>query len=217
MGKIIDQDGVEHEVFTPDEVVKEREAAIEQFKIENPVSKEVDGLKVQLEEKDKEITALKSKGDNNAAARRLIEEKEAEKTALKTEMEGKITDMKKYVDDKEVKMIIKRITSNDIELTKKIEEHMKTSVKAMPDETEEQRLAKVEAAYKLSTNAAVPGVLDNIGSGGGMGGDLGDLGGGGENQPSTALKDFAKRNFNITEDDWKKYGGKKYEKLSKDN
>lgn len=224
MATFYDEDGNEHEAFTAEEVEAQRQEAITKFKEENPDFADAGAFKTQLEDKEKELEqakkdleAEKNKGNNTSAARKVIEEKEAEINKLKEDFTGQIESLKTTMDQKEINNLIKKASNGDLELEKKMQEHLKTTLSGMKTETDEEKAAAVSAAYKLSSGSGDPGIFDSGAAGsGGMGGT-----GGGDgtdpNKPNQALVEFGQKYFGISQEDWKKYGGKKYQTWSKDN
>lgn len=208
--KMFDADGNEHEVFTADDVKAEREKALTEFQEQHPELANIDQMKKDLADKEAEITKLKDAGNNNGQQRQIIEQKQKEIDDLKKQITDGLTDVKKFVIDRDLDTLTSKLASGDKELEKKLKETMTTTLAAMPRENQEQQLALLQAAYKLNVEQPQPGVFDNIFSSG----NIDTNHGGGEDdpqKPSPALQEFAQKYFNISAEDWKKYPPKKYQ------
>lgn len=212
MAKLFDKDGNEVEALTEEEQKEFKEKAIEEFKSANPDIVNVDKIKSDLETAQKELEDLKEankdKDKNLGGARKSIEEKEKEIENLKKQMTDAVTGIKKFVVDRSVSDLIKRVSKGDEELAKKIKHHFDKTLSGMAQETDEEIATKINAALKLSdAPASSPETINSDIAGSGNGG--GGHGGGNENKPSSELAAFAAKHFGISAEDWKKYGGKK--------
>lgn len=208
--KIKQDDGSEIEVYTADELEEERKRAVDEFKNENPDLANIEQIKSDLDKTKLDLEAALAKGGNTAQQRKIISDLEIKVKDQEDSFTKQITEIKTSTDQKEIDRIVDRVSGGDVELKKKIVESMK-QLSSMPHTTDEEKLRKVEAAYKLSTPNPVPSILNHdIMYSGGAGGGSGEPD---ANKPSQALVDFGARYFGLTAEDFKKYGGKKYDVL----
>lgn len=209
MATLYDKDGNEVEAATAEEQEALKTQAVEEFKAANPDIANIEDTKTKLATAEAELARLKeSDGDkskNIDGQRKAIEAKEKEIADLKTSMATTLQEMKDFVVGRSVNELIKKVSGGDAEVAKKIRHHFDKTLGAMKAETDDEIAEKITAALKLAdVKSANPGALDDVaGSGGANGGNNNND----ANKPSSALVDFGKK-FNISEDDWKKYGGK---------
>ncbi len=130
MPETIHKDGVEIEVFTAEELEAQRQAAIDQYKAENPdKSSELTELQAQLQAKEQELTGLKDKDLNfkNLRVQKEAAEKKAEE--LVKEIDAKISKAKNEVIEGVMKdhygETLKALAGDDEDLKKKIEANYK--------------------------------------------------------------------------------------------
>ena len=163
MSKIIqDSLGEDMEVFTGEELQSQREAAIEEFKIENPdKSGELETLQSELEAKEEELAKLKNKDFNFANLRKQKDTAESKIEGLKKEIDDKIGLAKKEVMEGMLKGHynegLKILAEDNEELKKKIEFNY-NRIQDIPT-TESEITKKLRDAWLLSVE---PENLDKL-------------------------------------------------------
>ena len=155
MSRIItDSAGVQIEVFTPEEIEADKQAAIEKYKEDNPdKSDEIDSLQAELKNKEEELTKLKNKDFNFANLRSQKETAEGKIEEIKKEIDTKIESAKKEVLESVMKdhynETLKILASEDEEFKKKIEFNYKR-IQDIPT-TKEELTKKLTDALALAT------------------------------------------------------------------
>ena len=159
---ITKEDGTEIEVFTQEELEAQKEAAIEEYKNENPdKSEEIEALKKEIEEKEEafnsakeELEKLGKKDFNFKKLREQNKNQETELEKLKTEMSDKLEAAITNLANDKKSDIISSLVGDDEELKKKVEFHYNR----IKDEakTKEEIMAKVNDAYFLATRQEPP-------------------------------------------------------------
>ena len=210
MTKMFDADGNEHDVFTADDVKAEKEKALQEFQTAHPELQQIDQMKKDLSDKETELNKLKDAGANNGQQRQIIEQKQKEIDDLNKKLSDGLTEVKNFVITRDIDTLVSKLASGDKDLEKKIKDTMTGALASMPQDNQEQILAKIEAAYKLSAEQPQPGVMDRITNSS----DISTNGAPGAEdpqKPSASLMEFGQKFFNITAEDWKKYPPKKYQ------
>ena len=138
------EDGTEEEVFTATEIEEQKQAAIQQFKAENPdKTEELNALQEELKVANEKLAKADDKSQNFATLRKA-----------KEEAEGKLADFTKSVDEK-IALSEKRV------LEGVMQDHYNDTVKALVGEDEELK-KKVEFHYKrLGDTAATKEEISN--------------------------------------------------------
>lgn len=160
------------------------------------------GEKKQLEDKiaKLELDGIKEDHPNFKVLKEALGKKDEEIKNIRTEIDTDKKKLKQEAMDSKVKLA----TKGNPEFESKVKLHLEKTLASMPEDTEEQRQTKLEAAVKLSADSnEVPGMFD-MGTGGG------GFGGGGEyNQNTvefTAREKALGKKLGITDADYKKYG-----------
>ncbi len=168
---IKDAEGNDVEVFTADEIEAQKEAAIEQYKIDNPdKTDEISDLQTKLQEAEEKLTKANDSDKNFAALRKSKDEAEKKLEDFTKEIDGKISKVKMEVlegvmqDHKNDTM--KVLSGGDPELEKKIEYHYKRLGDVAG--TKEEITNKLKDAYVLATKQESGSNFSNtvLGSGG---------------------------------------------------
>jgi len=197
---------VEVDVFTPEEVdakVKEREEALkaEHEKALGEKEAAIANLQKEKDEIANKMGDIKPDHPNFKALKEALDKKDADIKALGDKFESSEKQRQTEVMDAKIKAVAK----GDAELEKKMRLHLKDTLAGMKEGTEEERKAKLEAAFKLSSDNSSdgPGMFDE-GIGGGQGG--------GDMKPGESGNEFSSREralgakLGITPEDYKKYG-----------
>lgn len=160
------------------------------------------GEKKQLEDKiaKLELDGIKEDHPNFKVLKEALGKKDEEIKNIRTEIDTDKKKLKQEAMDSKVKLA----TKGNPEFESKVKLHLEKTLASMPEDTEEQRQTKLEAAVKLSADSnEAPGMFD-MGTGGG------GFGGGGEyNQNTvefTAREKALGKKLGITDADYKKYG-----------
>jgi len=212
MAKYKDDDGNEVEALSPAEVEAKLEAekaalSQEHSKIvgeKDTAIKTLADEKVALENKIKEaeLAGMKEDHPNFKILKEALGKKDDDIKALRSEMD---TD-KKTRKQESLDSAIKVATRGNDELEKKVKLHLEKTLGAMPDNTAEERAAKIQAALTLSGDYGSAGMFD-----GGIGG--GGMGVGGHSE-APAGPEFTGREkalgakLGISQEDYKKYGNR---------
>lgn len=147
-----------------------------------------------------ELDGIKEDHPNFKVLKEALGKKDEEIKNIRTEIDADKKKLKQEAMDSKVKLA----TKGNPEFESKVKLHLEKTLASMPEDTEEQRQAKLEAAVKLSADSnEAPGMFD-MGTGGG------GFGGGGEyNQNTvefTAREKSLGKKLGITDADYKKYG-----------
>lgn len=170
--KITNDDGDEIEVFTNEELEAQKQAAIEEYKTNNPdKTPELTKLQEDLKAKEEELTKLKDKDTNFSNLRTAKEKAEKEIQDLKTSIDDKIGAAKKEILEGVMKEhyndTLKNMVGDDKELLAKVELQYKRL--ADPASSKEEIAKKLSDAYTLATGNARPTVDMGAFSSGGVG------------------------------------------------
>jgi len=202
-------EGVEEEieVFTPEEVkakedeylktVEQKDAAIANL------AKEKSDLEAKIAKA--QVDGIKEDHPNFKILKDALSKKDEEIKNIKTELDTDRNTRKQEEMDSAIKILAK----GDVELEKKIKLNLEKTLSALPENTKEERQAKIQAALKLSVDYNTAGVFD-AGIGGGGGGNI--------NINNTSTVEFTAREkalgakLGISEDDYRKYSSRLYKK-----
>lgn len=192
---------VEVEVFTQAEIdakLGEKDKEWESKMAEKDTSiQTIAKEKADLEAK---LGGTKEDHPNFKALKEALKEKDTQMKALQDE----VSNDKKMRLEEAMNTKIKNFSKGDDEVEKKIKLHLSSTLKGMPESTEDERMAKLTAAVKLSSDSE-PNILDGVMYNG--------MGGGGEYKSSgegsvefTSREKALGAKFGLTEEDYKKYG-----------
>src|ERR1700741_2369307 len=125
---IKNEDGTETEVFTAEELEEQKQAAVENFKAENPdKSDELIELQEKLNEANEKLTKVGDKDYNFKALEKAKKEAEQKLEDFSKQFEEKASEIKKEVLESVNKdhynENIKALSGGDAELEKKIDYH----------------------------------------------------------------------------------------------
>ena len=169
MSEIINKDGVDVEVFTPEEVEAQKEEArleaIEAYKAENP------DKSGELEKLNKELEGFKSKDLNFGNLRKQKEDAEKKVADILAGVDEKINSVKKDVLEGVMKdhreETLNSLTGGDEELKKKVEYHYNRLGDVASTKSEINK--KLNDAYLLATGGTSEDISTNVFSSGGVG------------------------------------------------
>lgn len=207
-----DEDGNEVEALTPAEVEAKLEAektalSQEHSKVVEEKDTAIKALadeKVALENKIKEaeLAGMKEDHPNFKILKEALGKKDDDIKALRTEMDSEKKTRKQESFDGAIKVA----TRGNDELEKKVKFHLEKTLGAMPDNTADERTAKIQAALTLSGDFGSAGMFDGgiNASGPGPGGPS-DAPAGPE---FTSREKALGAKMGITADDYKKYGNR---------
>jgi hypothetical protein len=197
---------VEIEVHTDDEMKAKLDAQEAEFN--NKLAEKdsvVTALATEKADLENKLNGIKPDHPNFAALKEALDKKSEEIKTLRTEIDtDKKTRAEEAMDSK-----IKLASKGNTDFEKKIKLNLETSLKGMPETNDAERAAKVAAAVKLSSDADFsggPGIFDSGISGGGYSGDRG--GDTGNHVEFTKNEKLLGKRFGITDEDYKKYGGR---------
>lgn len=154
MSKIIQEDGVDVEVFSAEEIETQKQEAIEQYKADNPdKTEELTQLQEDLRAKEEELAGLKDKDKNFGNLRKQKEAAEEKINKIQTDIDAKIESVKREVMEGVMKDhyndTLKSLAGDDEELAKKIELQYKRL--ADTASTKQEIVNKLRDAWVLST------------------------------------------------------------------
>jgi len=198
---------IEVEVFSPEEVqakLAEKETLIAQ---KDATLANLANEKAELEKK---VNEVKPDHPNFKALKDDLKAKVDEINALKTTMEAE----KKQRQEEAMSAYIKTLAKGDAEVEKKIKLHLSSTLSGMPETNDAEKKAKLEAAFKLSTDipGGSPSILDSVMfDGAGAGADIKDNGAGAVQ--FTAREKALGAKMGISDADYKKYGPKLVNKI----
>lgn len=195
--KIKNADGTETEVFTPEEVKTQSDAAV--AKAKNDAEASAAAMKTQLDAKEAELAKLKEKDMNFGKVKTEAEKDREEKDRLQKE----INDLKTTVVGNFKTEMLKQLSNGDVELQKKIElEYSQFSGEAITNEQISERLQKSAKLAGVEKSASVLGSAFNR-----IGGRSPENAGSEPIKVAEASRVVGAK-MGITEEDWKKYGDK---------
>lgn len=196
---------VEVEVFTPEEVdakLKEQEEAFNAKMSEKDTT--LSNLAKEKEELEKKMGDVKQDHPNFKILKDALEKKSNEIDTLKKEVE---TDRTSRIQEA-MNLKIKSASKGNEEFEKKVRLHLSSTLKSLPETTEEERATKLAAAVKLSSDfesSGGPGIFDaGIDGGSGNGADFKESNG--STVEFTARERALGAKLLITPEDYKKYG-----------
>ena len=149
------EDGSTITVYSQEEIDAQKQAAIDEYKIQNPdKSGEVQKLQTELDEAKKSLAGLKDKDINVGILRKGFESKIE---ALEKNIDQKVGEVKETTKKEVLGEVMKdfhldeinRLSSGDDELKKKIEYHYSRIQDAVG--TKEEELKKLNDAYLLAS------------------------------------------------------------------
>lgn len=172
MSTIVKQeDGTEVEMFSQEELQAQRDAAIEEYKTNNPdKGEELNTLQEKLSKAEEELTGLKDKDFNFAKVTKAKEMAEAKIERIAKEIDVKINLAKKEVMEGVMKdhynETLSSLAGGDEEVKKKIEHHYKRLGDLAS--TKEEIGKKLRDAWLLASEPKVQDALNSsvISSGG---------------------------------------------------
>ena len=162
--QITDSTGADIEVFTPAEVAAQKEAALAEFKAQNPDQKE------EIEKLQAELTKLKEKDLNFSNLRAGKDDLESKVKALQAEIDQKVSIAKKEVLEgvmvDHYKDTLRALAGDDADLQKRVEFEYKRLID--PAGTKDEVTKKLQDAWVLATKPEVSNALNSsvISSGG---------------------------------------------------
>jgi len=156
-------DGTEVTAYSEEELQAQREAAIEEYKANNPdKSEELERLQAELAQKEEALGKEKEKEKNFGILKGALDKKEKEIVDLKVSIDKMITDTKKELVDKMMQghyeKSLRDISGGDEELAKKIDFHYKRL--SDPSTTEAEVEKKLKDAAVLAADRS-----EGVGSG----------------------------------------------------
>jgi len=155
MPKIInDSNGSEIEVFTADELEDQKQAAIEEYRFNNPdKTAELEELEAEKTKLENDLKGLKDKDFNFANVRKTLADKDAEIKKMNDSMDEKIVAAKKEILEGVMKDhyndTLKKLVGEDKELLAKVELQYKRL--ADTASTKEEITKKLGDAFTLAT------------------------------------------------------------------
>lgn len=162
---IKDENGDDVEVYTAAELEEQKQAALEEFKTNNPdKTEELEELQKELDKKDAELAKANEKGSNFAKLR-------AEQKKIEEDIDSKISSAKREVIESVMKdhfnETMKSLAGEDEELRKKIE----FNYKRLGDNpvTKDEISSKLRDAYLLASKTSDDGVNNSVFASGGVG------------------------------------------------
>ncbi len=194
---------VEVEVFSQAEI--DAKIAEKESEFNTKIAEKDTAIATMTTEKadlEKKLAEIKPDHPNFAALKEALDKKDAAIKSVKDELDqDKQNRVKEAMDTK-----ITAASKGDAEFEKKVRLALTNTLKGLPETTEAERTAKIEAAVKLSTDfSSDQGMFDGGIGGGGRGGD----GGGGDNQVEfTPREKSLGSKLGITDEDYKKYGSR---------
>lgn len=176
--KITNDQGEEVEVFTAEELEQQKQAAIDQYKQDNPekteemerLQRERDEANQKLEDANKQLEGELDKDKNFAQLRKQKEDAEAKLNELQGTIDDKIGTAKKEILEDVMRdhynETIERLTGGDEDLKKKVEFQYKRLQD--PAGTKEEMNKKLSDAYLLAQGPVQETVDTNVFSSGGV-------------------------------------------------
>lgn len=151
---INDSNGAEIEVFTADEIEAQKEAAIEEYKANNPdKTAELERLQQEKTKLESDMKGLKDKDFNFASVRKALAEKDEEIKKMNSSIDEKIGAAKKEVLEGVMKDhyndTLKKLVGDDKDLLAKVELQYKRL--ADTASTKEEITKKMQDAFTLAT------------------------------------------------------------------
>lgn len=170
--KITNDQGDEIEVFTNEELEAQKQAAIEEYKTNNPdKTPELTKLQEDLKTKEEELKKLQDKDLNFTNLRTAKEKAEKEIQDLKTSIDDKIGAAKKEILEGVMKDhyndVLKNLVGDDKELLAKVELQYKRLADSAS--TKEEIAKKLNDAYTLATGNVKSDIPTGAWSSGGVG------------------------------------------------
>ena len=162
--QITDSTGADIEVFTPEEVAAQKEAAIAEFKAQHPDQKE------ELEKLQAELKKFQEKDLNFSNLRAGKDDLESKVKALQAEIDQKVGAAKKEVLEgvmvDHYKDTLRALAGDDADLQKRVEFEYKRLID--PAGTKDEVTKKLQDAWVLATKPEVSNALNSsvISSGG---------------------------------------------------
>ena len=170
MPKIVEnEDGSESTMYSEEELQAQRDAALEEYKANNPdKSEELTSLQTELAEKEEELKGLKDKDFNFSNLRKERDDLKEQIDNFPGVVDEKITNAKKEILEGVMKdyynETINSLTGGDEDLKKKIEYQYKRLGDAAA--TKEEISKKMRDAYVLATGDSKGVQSDAFSSGG---------------------------------------------------
>ena len=202
MSKKVEIDGVETEVFSPEEVETIKSQARQEGADEKVV--EIEKLQVELKSKTEEITKLSGKEHNFANLREINERLAAEKQDIEKKLSEAIGGIRQEGQAEKVNTAIARIAGDDEELAKQIKHHFDNTLKAVEPKGQKELDDKISKAANLAgvsiAPTSVPGVFTSGGSKPIFRGNAAGQGGGNKEPLSAGQKGLGSK-LGLTEKD----------------
>ena len=194
---IINDEGEEIEVSTPEEVEAAKVEAVEVLTKQK--DEELATLKAELEKeqaKEKNFKNLREKKEKGDEEKKTIEQKYEE---LQTQMNDNFSSISNTLKEKDIDLQIKNLSSGNHEVSEKIKFYYKQFQE--PKENEED--TRLTNAFSLATGSSQKDILGGVAT---TGKSAFPTGGTGNKLSETAKA--AAESLGITQEDIKKYGNK---------